>query len=164
MYRDQWCRELISQVLQKILSFFTGIPAYSCCYSWAIYFWLEVFLWILRVVIAQDEVRGTLLCVQDFVKSPHFTQRNFFSDSGVGMQIGSTAISNSITTSVVYELWIHLGTGPRSQVIAESCACVDRAVDRRRAIIDTLGVGRGLVVWGRHQRTQHLGLECGYQP
>ena len=97
-------------------------------------------------MIAEDEVRGTLLCEQDFVKSPHFTQPNFFSDSGVGMRIGSTAISNSITTSVVYELWSHLGTGPRTQVIAESWACVYRAVDRRRAIIDTPGVGTGLLV------------------
>ena len=26
------------------------------------------------VVIKEEEVRGVLLCVQDFVRSPHFTQ------------------------------------------------------------------------------------------
>ena len=37
------------------------------------------------VMICEDEVRGALLCVQDFVRSTHFTQGNFFSDSGVAM-------------------------------------------------------------------------------
>ena len=32
-----------------------------------------------RVAIREEEVRGVLLCVQDFVRSPHFTQRRFFS-------------------------------------------------------------------------------------
>ena len=29
-------------------------------------------------MVHEDEVRGALLCVQNFVRSPHFTQRNFF--------------------------------------------------------------------------------------
>ena len=32
------------------------------------------------------------VCVQDFVMSPHFTQRNFFSDSGIAMLAESEAI------------------------------------------------------------------------
>ena len=32
-----------------------------------------------RVAIREEEVRGVLLCVQDFVRSSHFTQRSFFS-------------------------------------------------------------------------------------
>ena len=38
-----------------------------------------------RVMSAEDEVRGALLCVQDFVRGPQLTQRNFFSDPGVAM-------------------------------------------------------------------------------
>ena len=53
-----------------------------------------------RVPKAEDEVRGALLCVQDFVRSPHFTERDFLSDSGVGMLTESAAICESITTSM----------------------------------------------------------------
>ena len=75
-------------------------------------------------------MRGALLCVQDAVRSPHFTQRNFFSDSGV---TDSAAICNSITISAVCEPWSHVEAASRSQVVAEVCACVNQAVDRRRA-------------------------------
>ena len=90
-----------------------------------------------RVIIREDEVRGALLCVQDFVRSPHFTQRNFFSDSGVTMLTESAAICDSITNSAVYEKWSHVETASRSQVVAEVCACVNQAVDRRRAVKDS---------------------------
>ena len=33
-----------------------------------------------RITIKEEEVFGVLLCVQDFVRSPHFTQRSFFSN------------------------------------------------------------------------------------
>ena len=33
-----------------------------------------------RVMNCEDEVQSAILCVQDFVRSPHFTQRSFFSD------------------------------------------------------------------------------------
>ena len=90
-----------------------------------------------RVMICEDEMRGALLCVQDFVRSPHFTQRNFFSDSGVTMLAESVAMCDSITNSDVFEPWSHMETASRSQVVAEVCACVDQAVDRRRAVKDS---------------------------
>ena len=88
-------------------------------------------------MIAADELRGALLCVQDFVRSPHFTQRNFFFDSGIAMLIESTAICDSITSSAVFERWSQVETAPRSQAATEVCACVNRAVDCRRAVKDS---------------------------
>ena len=44
------------------------------------------------VAIKEEEVRGVLLCVQDFFRSPHFTQRSFFSDSGSRMSSESVVI------------------------------------------------------------------------
>ena len=90
-----------------------------------------------RVMIAEDEVSGALLCVQDFVRSPHFTQRNFFSDSGTAMLAESAPIYDSITSSAVFEPWSHVETTYCSQVVAEVCACVNQAVDRRRAVKDS---------------------------
>ena len=88
-------------------------------------------------MICEDEVRGALLCVQDFVRSPHFTQGSFFSDSGIDMLAESAAICDSITNSAVFEPWNHVETASRSQVVAEFCACVNQAVDRRRAVKDS---------------------------
>ena len=88
-------------------------------------------------MICEDEVRGALFCVQDFVRSPHFTQRIFLSDSGIAMLAESAAICDSITSSANFEPWRHVETTSRSQVVAEVCACVNQAVDRRRAFKDS---------------------------
>ena len=88
-------------------------------------------------MIAEDEVRGALLCVQDFVRSPHFIQRNFFFGSGVTMLTESAAICDSVTVSAVFAPWSDVDTAYLSQVAAEICARVNRAVDRRRAVKDS---------------------------
>ena len=91
----------------------------------------------MRVMIPEAEVRGTLLCVQDSARSPHFVRRNFFSDSEIAMLAESATISDSITSSAVFEPWSHVETASCSQVVAEVCACVNRAVDWRREFKDS---------------------------
>ena len=88
-------------------------------------------------MIREDEERSALLCEQDFVRSPHFTQRNFFSDSGVTMLAESAANCDSIINSAVFEPWSHVESVSGSQVVAEVCACVNQAVDWRRAVKDS---------------------------
>ena len=88
-------------------------------------------------MICEDEVQSSILCVQDFVSSPHFTQRNFFSDSGIAMLAESAAISDRITHSAVFEPWGHVETTSRSQVVADACGCLNEALDRRRLVKDS---------------------------
>ena len=90
-----------------------------------------------RVAIGKEEVRGVLLCVQDFVRSPHFTQRSFFSETGLTMLSESVAIADSITSSPVYAPWNVVASASSSQVIADMCSCWDRVVLRRRSAKDT---------------------------
>ena len=90
-----------------------------------------------RVAIKKEEVRGVLLCVQDFVRSPHFTQRKFFSETSLTMLSESVAIANSITSSPVYAPWSVVESASARQVIADLCACCDRVVLRRRTTKDT---------------------------
>ena len=90
---------------------------------------------LVRLMICEDEVHGALLCVQDFVRN--FAQRNFFSDSDIAMLTESAAICDSITSSAAFQLWSHVETTSRSQVVAEVCLCVNQAVDRRRAFKDS---------------------------
>ena len=85
-------------------------------------------------MICADEVHSAILCVQDFVRSVHFTQRNFFSDSGIAMLAESAAISDRITHSAVFESWSHVETTSRSQVVADVYGC---ALDRRRVVKDS---------------------------
>ena len=72
-----------------------------------------------RVMICEDEVHRAILCVQDFIRSPHFTQRNFFSDSRITMLAESAAISDKITHSAFFEPWSQVETTSRSQVVAD---------------------------------------------
>ena len=90
-----------------------------------------------RVMICKDEVQSAIFSVQDFVRSPHFTQRSFFSDSGIAMLTESAAISDRITHSAVFEPWSHVETTSRSQVVADVCGCVSEALDRRRMLKDS---------------------------
>ena len=90
-----------------------------------------------RVAINKEEVRGVLLCVQDFVRSPHFTQRNFFSETALSMLSESVAIADSITSSPVYAPWSVVASASASQVNSDLCACWDRVVLRRRSARDT---------------------------
>ena len=90
-----------------------------------------------RVAIKKEEVRGVLFCVQDFVRSPHFTQREFFSETGLTLLSESVAIADSITSSPVYAPWSVVASASASQVIADMCACWDWVVLRRRSAKDS---------------------------
>ena len=90
-----------------------------------------------RVMICADEVHSAILCGQGFVRSPHFTQRNFFSDSGIAMLAESAAISDRIMHSAVFEPWSHVETTSRSQVVADACGCVNEALDWKRLVKDS---------------------------
>ena len=114
-----------------------GVSASSSCCTWASNFGEKFIINLERVMICEDEVRGALLCVQCFVRSPHFTQRNFFSDSGIALLAESAEVCYSITSSAVLGTWSHVETASRSEVVAEFCACVNQAVDRRRAVKDS---------------------------
>ena len=82
------------------------------------------------VAIEKEEVRGVLLCM-------HFTQRSFFSETGLSMLSESVAIADSITASPVYAPWSVVASASASQVISDLCTCWDRVVLSRRAAKDT---------------------------
>ena len=90
-----------------------------------------------RVAIKKEEVRRVRLCVQDFVRSPHFTQRNFFSETGVTKLSESIAIADSITSSPVYAPWSVVESASARQFVSDLCACWDWVVLRRRTAEDT---------------------------
>ena len=82
-------------------------------------------------------MRDVLLCVQDFVRDPVFTQRNFFSETGVTMLSEASAISDSITSSSAYAAWSEVESKSSGQVIANLKTYFENAVDRRGVVKDT---------------------------
>ena len=82
-------------------------------------------------------MRGVLFCGQDFVRSSHFTQRSFVSESGLTMLFESAAIADSIKSSPGYAPWSVVESACANQVITDLCLCGDRIVLRRRTAKDT---------------------------
>ena len=90
-----------------------------------------------RVAIREDIVRGVLLCVQDFVRDPVFTQRSFFSETGVEMPSEADAISYSITSSSLYVPWSAVESESSARIISHLKTCFEKALERRRVVKDT---------------------------
>ena len=90
-----------------------------------------------RVAIPENTVRGVLLCVQDFVRDPVFTQRSFFSQTGVEMISEAAAISNSITSGSVYVPWSAVESESSARIISDLKTCFEKVLARRRMVKDT---------------------------
>ena len=76
-------------------------------------------------------------CCVYFVRSPHFTQRNFFPETDLTMLSESVAIADSVTSCPVYAPWSVVASASASQVISDLCTCWDRVVSRRRTAKET---------------------------
>ena len=137
MYRDHFCK--ISWLLswKKLILFFHVFQLTALIVSGPVTCGGRFVINLDGVMICTDEVLTAILCVQYFVRSPHFTQRNFFSDSGIALLTESAAISDRITHSAVFEPWSHVETTSRSQVVADMCGCVNQVLDRRRVVKDS---------------------------
>ena len=127
---------------------------HSHCYFWLIHVRFQVsqlstlairgtvtsgerfFFHLDRVVIREEIVRSVLLCVQDFVGDPFFTQRNFFLETGVTMLSEASAISDCIISSSVYAPWSEIDSELSGQGIGDAKICFEKALDRRRFVKD----------------------------
>ena len=89
------------------------------------------------VAIWEEVVRGVLLCVQDFVRNPVFTKRNFFSETDATMLSQAAAISDSITSSSVKAPWSEVDSKLSGQIIADLKTCFEIALDCRRVVKDS---------------------------
>ena len=85
----------------------------------------------------EEVVRGVLLCFQDFVKDLVFTQRNFFSKTGLTMLSEAAAFSDSITSSSVYASCSEVDSESSGQGIGVLKAFFEKALDCRRVVEDT---------------------------
>ena len=81
-----------------------------------------------RVAISQEAVEGVITCVQDFVHDPSFTQRSFFSDTGVAMLKIAVFAEDTVIMSMKYNPWPVFGDRCKPQVVSDLQSCPDKVV------------------------------------
>ena len=83
-----------------------------------------------------EKVEGAVACVQDFVRHPLFTQRNFFSETGISMLNTAVTAEDAVRNSAKFDPWGAIGVeaGP---VIVDLKSCREKIVSRRKAVRDT---------------------------
>ena len=88
------------------------------------------------VAIDHEKVKGAVACVQDFVRHPLFTQRSFFSETGINMLNTAVTAADAVRNSGRFDPWgaIDVEAGP---VIADLKSCREKVMSQRKAVKDT---------------------------
>ena len=88
------------------------------------------------VAIDHEKVKGAVACVQDFVRHPSFTQRSFFSETGIGMLNNAVTAADAVRNSAHFGRWGAIGVeaGP---VIIDLKFCREKILSQRKAVKDT---------------------------
>ena len=88
------------------------------------------------VAISHDKMKGAVACVQDFVRHPLFTERNFFSVTGISMLNTAVAAADAVRHSSKFDPW-GANRVEASPVIADLNSCPEKVLLRREAVKDT---------------------------
>ena len=88
------------------------------------------------VAIDHEKVKGAVACVQDFVRHPLFTQRSFFSETGISMLNTAVTAVDAVQNSARFNPWGAIGV-EASPVIADLKSCREKISSRRKAMKDT---------------------------
>ena len=88
------------------------------------------------VAIDHVNVKGAVACVQDFVCRLSFTQRCFFSETGIGMLNNVVTAADTVRKSARFDPWgaIDVEAGP---VIIDLKSCREKILSQRKAVKDT---------------------------
>ena len=88
------------------------------------------------VAIDHEKVKGAVACVKDFVRHPSFTQRSFFSETGIRMQNTAVTAADAVRNSNRFDPWgaTDVEAGP---VIADLKSCREKSLSQRKAVKDT---------------------------
>ena len=88
------------------------------------------------VAIDHEKVKRAVACVQDFVCHPSFTQRSFFSETGIGILNNAVNAADIARNSARFDPWgaIDVEAGP---VIIDLKSCRKKILSQRKAVRDT---------------------------
>ena len=88
------------------------------------------------VAIDHEKLKGAVACVQDFVRHPLFTQRSFFSETGISMLNTAVTAADAVQNNARFDPWgaTDVEAGP---VIAVLKSCREKVMSQRKAMKDT---------------------------
>ena len=88
------------------------------------------------VAFDHEKVKGAVACGQEFVRHPLFTQRNFFSETGISMLNTAVTAADAVRNSDRFDPWGAIGVeaGP---VIADLKSCREKILSQTKAVKDT---------------------------
>ena len=77
-----------------------------------------------------------MACVQEFVRHPLFTQRSFFSETGISMLNTAVTAADTVRNSARFDPRgsINVEAGP---VVADLKSCREKVISQRKAMKDT---------------------------
>ena len=82
-------------------------------------------------------VEKSIACVQDFVRSPRFTQRDFFSDNGVNLLVSAVSAAGSMRDQSTCEPWASVLPDSYEAKLVDLRKAYDVVVVRRKEARDT---------------------------
>ena len=82
-------------------------------------------------------VEKSIACIQHFVRSPRFTQRDFFSDNGINLPVFALNVAGSIRDQSTSELWVSVLPEGYEAALVDLKKVYDAVVVRRKEARDT---------------------------
>ena len=80
-----------------------------------------------RITNGHHSIDSAICCVQNIVRDPLFTQRDFFTDSGISMLLSAVNVAGSVCEDSVYDPW--------AVISAEGCAAVVSDLKKAYAVV-----------------------------
>ena len=89
------------------------------------------------IALDRRVVEKSIACIQHFVQSPRFTQRNFFSDNGISLFVSAVNIAGSIRHQSTCEPWVNVLPEGYEATLMDLRKAYDAMVVRRKEARET---------------------------
>ena len=89
------------------------------------------------IALNRRVLEKSIACIQCFVRSPHFTQRDFFSDNGISLFVSAVNIAGSIRDQSTCEPWANVLPEGFEATLVDMRKAYDAVVVRRYEAPDT---------------------------
>ena len=115
------------------------------------------------IALSRRLVEKSIACIQDFVRSPRFTQRVFFSDNGLNLLVSAIDAAGSMRDQSTCEPWANVLPDGYEATLDDLKKAYDVVVVRRKEARDTSKRWFGLRSLESSEVGSHLvRLECEY--
>ena len=88
------------------------------------------------IALSRRLVEKSIACIQDFVRSPRFTQRDFFSDNGVTLLASAVSAAGSVRDQSTCEPWASVLPDGYEAILVDLKKAFDVVVVRRKEARD----------------------------